>query len=252
MPKLRPELSVTTSIFLQVPQDSPKVHSRAPSVESCSSTCYIYSHGKSMIIVASATWKNARVSSNQEQHIIYHNSSRGDIGTSPISMEQACQGIPGIYVTCVAPVPNSEVCHLFTVRSISPEISDGMWVRIKGVMAVYNTRKKVTVKLVPRIDLQALAAKFFVELCFNPKIEEESQHHKSLYRVCTENNLVDAHPLPLPPRVSPPVPLSVTMLRQSIAMYHANENLPSVKGQWQKRKLIGRGTFGSVFHATNK
>ncbi|KAL2330975.1 hypothetical protein Fmac_018556 [Flemingia macrophylla] len=183
----------------------------------------------------------------------------------------ACQGIPGIYVTCVAPVPNSEVCHLFTVRSRSPEISDGMWVRIKGgnykgdlaqVVAVYNTRKKVTVKLISRIDFQALAAKFvvhgiivklceFVELCFNPKIEEESQHHKSLYRVCTENNLVDAHPLPLPPEFHHQSHYLVTMLQQSIAMYHANENLPSVKGQWQKRKLIGRGTFGSVFHATN-
>ncbi|KAL2324054.1 hypothetical protein Fmac_023112 [Flemingia macrophylla] len=84
-------------------------------------------------------------------------------------INEACHGIPGIYVTRVASVPNSEVCHLFTVRSRSPEISDGMWVRIKGgnykgdlaqVVAVNNTRKKVTVKLIPRIDLQALAAKF--------------------------------------------------------------------------------------------
>ncbi|TKY50801.1 RNA-directed DNA methylation 3 [Spatholobus suberectus] len=84
-------------------------------------------------------------------------------------INEACQGIPGIYVTRVAPVPNSEVYHLFTVRSRSPEISEGMWARIKGgnykgdlaqVVAVNNTRKKVTVKLIPRIDLQALAAKF--------------------------------------------------------------------------------------------
>ncbi|XP_020238243.1 mitogen-activated protein kinase kinase kinase 5 isoform X2 [Cajanus cajan] len=86
---------------------------------------------------------------------------------------------------------------------------------------------------------------------FNPKIEEEAQHHKSLSRVCPENNLVDAHPLPLPPRVSSSAPLSMAMLHQSSSMHHATENLPSVKGQWQKRKLIGRGTFGSVFHATN-
>ena len=45
---------------------------------------------------------------------------------------QACQGIPGIYVTRVAPVPNSEVYHLFSVRSRTPEISEGMWARIKG------------------------------------------------------------------------------------------------------------------------
>ncbi|KAL4372144.1 hypothetical protein AHAS_Ahas06G0236400 [Arachis hypogaea] len=43
-----------------------------------------------------------------------------------------------------------------------------------------------------------------------------------------KNNHVDAHPLPLPPRVS-----------------------SSMKGQWQKGKLIGRSTFGSVYHATN-
>ncbi|KAG5005395.1 hypothetical protein JHK82_029419 [Glycine max] len=84
-------------------------------------------------------------------------------------INEACQGIPGIYVTRVAPVPNSEVYHLFSVRSRTPEISEGMWARIKGgnykgdlaqVVSVNNTRKKVTVKLIPRIDLQALAAKF--------------------------------------------------------------------------------------------
>ncbi|XP_052730775.1 protein RNA-directed DNA methylation 3 isoform X2 [Vigna angularis] len=84
-------------------------------------------------------------------------------------INEACQGIPGIYVTRVALVPNSEVYHLFSVRNRTPEISEGMWARIKGgnykgdlaqVVAVNNTRKKVTVKLIPRIDLQALAAKF--------------------------------------------------------------------------------------------
>ncbi|XP_068491246.1 protein RNA-directed DNA methylation 3 isoform X2 [Phaseolus vulgaris] len=84
-------------------------------------------------------------------------------------INEACQGIPGIYVTRVALVPNSEVYHLFSVRNRTPEISEGMWARIKGgnykgdlaqVVAVNNSRKKVTVKLIPRIDLQALAAKF--------------------------------------------------------------------------------------------
>ncbi|XP_057721188.1 uncharacterized protein LOC130935451 isoform X1 [Arachis stenosperma] len=53
-----------------------------------------------------------------------------------------------------------------------------------------------------------------------------------------KNNHVDAHPLPLPPRVS-----SSMMLHQP--------SPSSMKGQWQKGKLIGRGTFGSVYHATN-
>ncbi|RDX94228.1 Protein RNA-directed DNA methylation 3, partial [Mucuna pruriens] len=87
-------------------------------------------------------------------------------------INEACQGIPGIYATRVAPVPNSEVHHLFSVRSRTPEISEGMWARIKGgnykgdlaqVVAVNNTRKKITVKLIPRIDLQALAAKFVMK-----------------------------------------------------------------------------------------
>ncbi|MED6184061.1 hypothetical protein PIB30_043737 [Stylosanthes scabra] len=80
-------------------------------------------------------------------------------------------------------------------------------------------------------------------------------HHKN-------NNHAYAHPLPLPPRVS-----SSSMVQQqtslqlqyhnSSAMQHvSSENhhhpLPtSMKGQWQKGKLIGRGTFGSVYHATN-
>ncbi|XP_028209802.1 serine/threonine-protein kinase sepA-like isoform X2 [Glycine soja] len=85
---------------------------------------------------------------------------------------------------------------------------------------------------------------------FNPKIEEGSQNHKFLSRVCPENNLLDSHPLPLPPRASSPKQLSV-VLHQSRIKHHATENLPSVKGRWQKGKLIGRGTFGSVFHATN-
>ena len=37
---------------------------------------------------------------------------------------------------------------------------------------------------------------------FNPKIEEGSQNHKFLSRVCPENNLLDSHPLPLPPRAA--------------------------------------------------
>ncbi|MED6218255.1 hypothetical protein PIB30_025178 [Stylosanthes scabra] len=56
-----------------------------------------------------------------------------------------------------------------------------------------------------------------------------------------ENN---AHPLPLPPKS--PLPA------QSTIMHQTSEISPSVKkGPWQKGKLIGRGSFGSVYHATN-
>ncbi|XP_058768688.1 protein RNA-directed DNA methylation 3 isoform X3 [Vicia villosa] len=84
-------------------------------------------------------------------------------------INEACKGITGIYATRVQPVPRNEVFHLFSVKIKKPEISEGMWARVKAgnykgdlaqVVAVNNTRKKVTVKLIPRIDLQALAAKF--------------------------------------------------------------------------------------------
>ncbi|CAL0316444.1 unnamed protein product [Lupinus luteus] len=84
-------------------------------------------------------------------------------------INQACNGITGIYVTRVQPVPRNEVFHLFSVRPRSNEIAVGTWARVKSghykgdiaqVVAVNNTIKKVTVKLIPRIDLQALAAKF--------------------------------------------------------------------------------------------
>ncbi|XP_040872171.1 mitogen-activated protein kinase kinase kinase 5 isoform X2 [Glycine max] len=82
--------------------------------------------------------------------------------------------------------------------------------------------------------------------------QEGSQLHKFSSRVWPENNHVDAnpHPLPLPPKASPQTAHSSPQHQPSIV--HLNtENLPSMKGQWQKGKLIGRGSFGSVYHATN-
>lgn len=54
------------------------------------------------------------------------------------------------------------------------------------------------------------------------------------------------HPLPLPPGASSLTPspkLSPTV---------AKSEFSSMKSQWQKGKLIGRGTFGSVYVATNR
>ncbi|MCD7457094.1 hypothetical protein HAX54_034081 [Datura stramonium] len=49
------------------------------------------------------------------------------------------------------------------------------------------------------------------------------------------------HPLPLPPLATPPVspPTPKT-------------DITPIKGQWKKGKLIGRGTFGSVYVASNR
>ncbi|KAK7267785.1 hypothetical protein RIF29_20464 [Crotalaria pallida] len=95
-------------------------------------------------------------------------------------INEACNGITGIYVTRVQPVPSNEVSHLFSVRPRNNEIAVGTWAHVKSghykgdiaqIVAVNNTTKKVTVKLIPRIDLQALAAKlsFIDKFRYNAK-----------------------------------------------------------------------------------
>lgn len=57
---------------------------------------------------------------------------------------------------------------------------------------------------------------------------------------------LEVHPLPLPPGAvisSPTVPIPQVTAKP--------ESLP-LKSQWQKGKLIGRGTFGSVYVASNR
>ncbi|CAN4092764.1 unnamed protein product [Withania somnifera] len=73
-------------------------------------------------------------------------------------------------------------------------------------------------------------------------------HHKSLPEsslACNEANDINVHPLPLPPGVP----------RQTeLCTIHGNMEKPCVsptKGQWLKGKLLGRGTYGSVYEATN-
>ncbi|KAI7746931.1 hypothetical protein M8C21_020660 [Ambrosia artemisiifolia] len=57
----------------------------------------------------------------------------------------------------------------------------------------------------------------------------------------TDSNNTNVHPLPLPP--SRPV-----SRRQSLDKSDGQ----SVKGRWQKGKLLGRGTYGTVYEATNR
>ncbi|CAN6721939.1 unnamed protein product [Malus baccata var. baccata] len=77
---------------------------------------------------------------------------------------------------------------------------------------------------------------------FNQKISNGNAFPLHSLERAESISQVSAHPLPLPP---PP--------QQSVMQYNAEAlSTSSIKGQWQKGKLIGRGTFGSVYLATNR
>lgn len=76
----------------------------------------------------------------------------------------------------------------------------------------------------------------------------QSPLHPKMYSdssSCTwhENNV---HPLPLPP--GPSVLVQPSFSHQNVSK---NEGA-SMTSQWQKQKLIGSGTFGNVYKATNR
>ncbi|KAG9147105.1 hypothetical protein Leryth_005341 [Lithospermum erythrorhizon] len=71
-----------------------------------------------------------------------------------------------------------------------------------------------------------------------PLVEHHAMWHDS--------NNGNPHPLPLPPGISRPIQLPFTH------NYMDNPEPSTVKGQWQKGKLIGRGTYGSVYVATHR
>lgn len=68
-------------------------------------------------------------------------------------------------------------------------------------------------------------------------------HNKSFPESWPEGSNAHVHPLPLPP-VSRPSPTA--------AQNSDKSDVSSVKGQWRKGKLIGRGTYGSVYVATHR
>ncbi|XP_057979247.1 protein RNA-directed DNA methylation 3 isoform X2 [Malania oleifera] len=84
-------------------------------------------------------------------------------------VNEACKGLCSIYSSRLAPVPKNEISHLLSVRSKYNEVSEGMWARVKNgkykgdlaqVVAVNDARKRATIKLIPRINLRAIAEKF--------------------------------------------------------------------------------------------
>ncbi|KAE8727965.1 Mitogen-activated protein kinase kinase kinase 5, putative isoform 2 [Hibiscus syriacus] len=89
-----------------------------------------------------------------------------------------------------------------------------------------------------------------------PGQNKTSSHHKLLLENNKDwldnNSELNAHPLPLPPEAFQssqslkPLPSSVPnhIIERPIA--------PSIISQWKKGRLLGRGTHGSVYEATNR
>ncbi|XP_058181374.1 protein RNA-directed DNA methylation 3-like [Rhododendron vialii] len=82
---------------------------------------------------------------------------------------EACKGIFSVYSSCATPVPKNKVSRLLSMQSKCNDVSVGSWVRMKNgkykgdlaeVIAVNEAREKATVRLIPRIDLRAVARKF--------------------------------------------------------------------------------------------
>ncbi|XP_022851445.1 putative transcription elongation factor SPT5 homolog 1 [Olea europaea var. sylvestris] len=83
-------------------------------------------------------------------------------------VREAVKGMRNIYPSKVMLVPIKEMTDVLSVESKAIDVSRDTWVRMKigtykgdlaKVVDVDNVRQRVTVKLIPRIDLQALANK---------------------------------------------------------------------------------------------
>ncbi|RCV08551.1 hypothetical protein SETIT_1G335500v2 [Setaria italica] len=84
-------------------------------------------------------------------------------------VKEACKGLRNIFASeKITLVPIREMADVLSVESKSVDLSRDSWVRMKlgvykgdlaKVVDVDNVRQRVTVKLIPRIDLQALANK---------------------------------------------------------------------------------------------
>ncbi|CAM0943830.1 unnamed protein product [Alopecurus aequalis] len=84
-------------------------------------------------------------------------------------VKEACKGLRNIFASAkITLVPTKEMADVLSVKSKSVDLSRDTWVRLKlgiykgdlaKVVDVDDVHQRVTVKLVPRIDLQALTDK---------------------------------------------------------------------------------------------
>ncbi|KAF0925336.1 hypothetical protein E2562_016028 [Oryza meyeriana var. granulata] len=82
---------------------------------------------------------------------------------------EACKGFCSVYVSRINSVPAAEVPSLLSSRTKPFAISPGTWVRMKNgnykgdlaqVVSADDGRKRVMIKLIPRVDLRAISKKF--------------------------------------------------------------------------------------------
>ncbi|KAG7608073.1 NGN domain [Arabidopsis suecica] len=82
---------------------------------------------------------------------------------------EACKSLVGIYATRMVLLPKAETPNLLTVQKKTKKVSEGTWARVKNgkykgdlaqIVAVSDTRNKALIKLIPRIDIQALTQKY--------------------------------------------------------------------------------------------
>ncbi|KAK1281423.1 hypothetical protein QJS04_geneDACA004957 [Acorus gramineus] len=83
-------------------------------------------------------------------------------------VKEACKGLRNIYSMQVRLVPIKEMTDVLSVESKTVDLAPDSWVRMKTgiykgdlakVVYVDNVHQRVTVKLIPRVDLQAIANK---------------------------------------------------------------------------------------------
>ncbi|KAM0937231.1 putative ribosomal protein L2, domain 2 [Dioscorea sansibarensis] len=84
-------------------------------------------------------------------------------------VSEACKGFMNLYPSRIGAVARNEVPQLLSIQNKSFEVVENAWVRLKNgkykgdlaqVVAVEAGQKRATIKLVPRIDLQAMSKKF--------------------------------------------------------------------------------------------
>ncbi|CAH1422148.1 unnamed protein product [Lactuca virosa] len=165
------------------------------------------------------------------------------------------------------PLPNDELRFPAEANSRGdgrsdriPTNSNSRDVPARSAPTTTSTSPTLSPKRFSTVDIFDSAFAFPREFNFSPPSTRRSQLHspplQSPYRnpsvhllnnkslpetsmARTESNNVNVHPLPRPP--APPRHVSS---RQSDGQ--------SIKGQWQKGKLLGRGTYGSVYEAINR